>query len=330
MSTWIVIVVFLVALGVSLTASWILVGKLERVGARLGASEALLGLLAALAADTPEISSAISAMVNRQRAVAVGVVIGSNVFNLAALLGLGAIVAGRIAVHRRVVLLTGGVAGWVAIACFATVSGAVPAMAGLLAVLAVLAPYAWLAAVGGRVEGRPSRLAEWLHAAIEEEEAELLPAIHPRPGRPIDAVQGAGTLVIVVAASVMMERAASTLGVRFGVPDLVLGAVALAAATSLPNVVAAVYLARRGRGSAALSTAFNSNGLNVAIGFLVPTLVLGLTPASGQETFVAAAYVALTSLVAAVAFRNRGIRRREGLLIVALYAAFVVVLIAVA
>ena len=39
-----------------------LVARLERVGARLGLSEALLGLLAALAADTPEITSAVTAL----------------------------------------------------------------------------------------------------------------------------------------------------------------------------------------------------------------------------------------------------------------------------
>jgi len=36
---------------------------------------------------------------------------------VAALLGLGAVVAGRIALHRRVVLLGGVVAIWIALAC---------------------------------------------------------------------------------------------------------------------------------------------------------------------------------------------------------------------
>ena len=38
---------------VSLATSWLLVSRLERVGERLGLSEALLGLGAALAADAP-------------------------------------------------------------------------------------------------------------------------------------------------------------------------------------------------------------------------------------------------------------------------------------
>jgi cation:H+ antiporter len=100
---------------VSLAMSWLLVSRLERLGERLGLSEALLGLLAALAADTPEITASVTAISQHQRAIGVGVVIGSNVFNLAALLGLGAVVAGRVDLRRKVVALGGAVAMWVAI-----------------------------------------------------------------------------------------------------------------------------------------------------------------------------------------------------------------------
>ena len=54
-------VTFVLAAAVSLAASWLLVTSLERVGARLGLTEALLGLLAALAADAPEITAAVTA-----------------------------------------------------------------------------------------------------------------------------------------------------------------------------------------------------------------------------------------------------------------------------
>ena len=53
MSTALRAVVFLAGVGVSLGASWVLVLRLERVGQRFGFSEALLGLVAALAADAP-------------------------------------------------------------------------------------------------------------------------------------------------------------------------------------------------------------------------------------------------------------------------------------
>src|SRR5579875_1495717 len=114
------IVTFAVGAVISLGTSWVLVSRLERVGERLGLSEAFLGLMAALAADTPEITTAVTALAHHQRAVGAGVVIGSNIFNLAALLGLGAVVAGRIGLHRKVVALGGAVALWVAIVCLVT------------------------------------------------------------------------------------------------------------------------------------------------------------------------------------------------------------------
>ena len=123
MSTPIAIVAFVVGAVVSLATSWVLVSRIERIGGRLGASEAMLGLLAALAADTPEISSAVSALAHHQQSVGVGVVLGSNVFNLAALLGLGAMVGGGIALHRRVVALEGAIGVWVAAVTVLTVLG---------------------------------------------------------------------------------------------------------------------------------------------------------------------------------------------------------------
>ena len=94
MSVTLQVLVFCVAAAVSLATSYLLVTRLERIGERLGLSEALLGLVAALAADAPEITSAVSALAQHQQKVGAGVIIGSNVFNLAALLGLGGVVAG--------------------------------------------------------------------------------------------------------------------------------------------------------------------------------------------------------------------------------------------
>jgi cation:H+ antiporter len=135
------LVLFVLGVVVSLGSSWLLVSRLERLGERAGLSEALLGMVAALAADAPEITSAVTALTHGQASVGAGVVIGSNAFNLAALLGLGALVAGRIGLHRRVVWLPGSVAVWVAAGCLLAVLGLVSPLAGLLLVAAVLAAY---------------------------------------------------------------------------------------------------------------------------------------------------------------------------------------------
>jgi Ca2+/Na+ antiporter len=90
-------------------------------------------------------------------------------------------------------------------------------------------------------------------------------------------------LVKVVGASAVMEVAATALGRRYAVAGIVTGALVLAVVTSLPNAVTAVYLARKGRGAAVLSTALNSNAINVTVGLLVPASLTGLGPPAGQE-----------------------------------------------
>ncbi|MGB0095615.1 MAG: hypothetical protein WBP81_24135 [Solirubrobacteraceae bacterium] len=77
MSDGLLAVVFVSAAAVSLATSWLLVSRLERIGARIGLSEALLGMLAALAADAPEITASVTALAGHHARIGAGVVIGS-------------------------------------------------------------------------------------------------------------------------------------------------------------------------------------------------------------------------------------------------------------
>ncbi len=323
------VALFAAGVVVSLSASWLLVSRLERLAERAGFSEAWLGLVAALAADAPEITSAVTALASGKASVGTGVVIGSNVFNLAALLGLAAVVAGQVAFHRRVVLL-GGVPGiWVAGASLLVAGAVLPPAAGLVLAAALLVPYA--AVLGLRPASMerlrlPAAWTGWLIAAVHEEEAELAEAIRPRRGTWRDGLAAAAALVVVVAASITMEQAATTLGGRWQVADIITGGLVLAVVTSLPNVVTAVYLARRGRGAAVLSTALNSNAINVVAGLLIPASLTGLGPRSGQGILVAGWYAGLTVLAVALAWRGSGLRRVPGAAIIGGYLAFVAAL----
>jgi cation:H+ antiporter len=324
------IVLFGAGVVVSLAASWLLVTRLERLGERAGFSEAWLGLVAALAADAPEITSAVTALSRGQASIGAGVVIGSNVFNLAALLGLAAMVAGWIGFHRRVVVLAGIPAVWVAGACLLTVAAVVSPAIGLALTMVVLVPYVTVLGMRrARMERLrlPGRWVRWLVAAVHEEETELLEAIRPQRGGWRDAIAAAAALIVVIGASTVMEVAATTLGRRYAVADIITGGLVLAVVTSLPNAVSAVYLARRGRGAAGLSTAQNSNAINVVAGLLIPACLAGLGPRSGQGILVAAWYAGLTVLALALAFRGRGLGRISGVVIIAGYLAFVTALI---
>ena len=322
--------IFALSATVSLAASALLVSRLERVGERLGLSEALLGLLAGLAADGPNITASVAAIAGGHATVGIGVALGSNVFILAALLGLSALIVGRIGFHRRTVLLEGGMGLWIACLALAVVAGLAAPAVGLFLALLAFVPYVAYSAERPAVRARlhlPGRWSTWLARALAEEEAELAVAIRPRRGDRRDAAVALVAVTVVVAASAVMEQAAMTLGAEAGLSGIVVGGVVLAAVTSLPNAVAAIYLASRGRGAATLSVAFNSNAFNVIVGLLVPGTLLGLARPSGDEVLVAMSFLTLTAASVALALSGRGLDRRTGSVVIAGYLVFAGVLV---
>src|SRR5437763_5452956 len=100
MSSGLAIPLFLVSLAVTLAAARTFAVRLDRLGVRFGFPEALIGLLTALAADGPEISSALFALAKGDHNVSVGVLVGPNAFNLRAMIGVSGLLAGSIALRR--------------------------------------------------------------------------------------------------------------------------------------------------------------------------------------------------------------------------------------
>src|ERR1700751_1102960 len=132
---------FAVSLLVTLLAARMFARRLDRLGVRLGLPEALIGLLTALAADGPEISSALFALVKGANSVGVGVIVGSNTFNLAAMLGVSGILAGGVWVARPVLLLEGATGAAITLIAVAVLFGWLePATSAVLAAC-VIVPY---------------------------------------------------------------------------------------------------------------------------------------------------------------------------------------------
>jgi cation:H+ antiporter len=79
-------------------AQW-LVGGAVAVAEAIGLSELVIGLtVVAIGTSLPEIATSVIASLRGQRDIAVGNVVGSNLFNLLAVLGLAALIAGEIPV----------------------------------------------------------------------------------------------------------------------------------------------------------------------------------------------------------------------------------------
>ncbi len=329
MATGFAIPLFCVSLALTLIATVYFARQIDRASERLGVSEGLHGILTALGADAPEIASAVAALVASQSKIGVGIVVGSNVFNLAALLGVSALVAGKVPIHRHGLLLNGGVALAVTALVAAQILGAIGAVAATVLLFAVFVPYVVLLSI------RPGRIVvavpagpvrSFLVAAVREEVRDLSTGeVAPRASRR-DLVDLAVSLAGIVLGSVGMVRAATDLGHRWGVSDVVIGTLVLAALTSLPNLFTAVRLALHGRGAATVSEAFNSNSLNVFAGIAIPSLFLTLGPATGLVTFSMWWLVGMTAVAVVFAYMGHGVRRVEGGAVILLYVAFAVVI----
>ena len=103
------IVVFLASALLTFAAAAFFADRLDHIGPRLGLPEVVVGLLTAVAADAPEISSALIALSRGEKQVSLGVVLGSNVFNLAAMIGVSAVLAGAVTLRRNALVIEGAV-----------------------------------------------------------------------------------------------------------------------------------------------------------------------------------------------------------------------------
>ena len=309
---------FLGSLAVTLAAAAFFARRLDRVGLRLGLPETLLGLLTALAADAPETASAIAALVKGAHDVGVGVILGSNVFNLAAMVGFSAILCGGIRLHREALAVEGAVALGVTLIVAALVLELLGAPATVLLLAVVLAPYLALLMAGpARAHSslrpffgpghRPDHL-------LAHGEKVLVPALMLLPA-----------LAIIVAGSTGMVDAALRLADRWHIPKAIVGILVLAVLTSLPNAFTAARLALQGRGSALVSETLNSNTANLVVGVSIPALFISLGSVTSLAGFDLAWLLTMTVVVLLLLASRDGVRRSGGAAILLLYAVFVAV-----
>jgi cation:H+ antiporter len=317
---------FLLALGVTLIAAAVFADRLDRLGARLGFSEVLLGVLTALAADSPELSASVAAILRGERNVGLGVVIGSNLFNLAAMIGIGAIVAGAVRPARAWLAVESTVALLLLAVTAGLLVAGIPPLVALALALVVLTPYLVVLALGDarlHLLPLPARAHSVLRDALGSGLAH--PRVHLRAGSMWRVVWlMALALLVIVAGSTVMVDTSLVLADEIGLSHVVVGLLILAIVTSLPNASTAFRLARQGRADATVSETLNSNNINLVGGIIIPAAILGLgTVSSGVSADLVWLLVLTAATLGALATRS-GIGRLAGVALVGGYIAFVV------
>jgi cation:H+ antiporter len=317
---------FLGSLSLSVVASIVLARRLEQLGAWLQLSESLLGIIAALGADAPEISSAITALHAGQHDLGLGIVLGSNIFNLAALLGLSAIISGKVQITRRALSLNGGVAVCVMAVVSMQLFGILTGFWPLVLVALIMVPYLAATAISPALMWQLAAkfgLGPAVVQTVADVHQDAKRAEVPRQPSRADMLGSIPALVSIVVASIGMVHAAIIIGADWKISGPVIGTIILASLTGIPNLVTAIQLALRGRGSAVLSESLNSNTLNLIAGASIPILVLGLGALSPLAVISLWWMIGMTLLALSLAFVRGGLGRKGGGLLVLIYIGYV-------
>ena len=320
---WDLLLILVALLVLTLGAEMLVRGSIA-VAQRMGVSGFFIGLtIVGFGTSTPELCTSLVAAARGEGDIAVGNVVGSNIFNIAVILGVTALIAPiplqlhmvrrdvriiiAVAFTPLIAILTGGVIGrWL---------GA--------AMVASLLVYLWT----GYVIGRKQNQRDLEQAAERELEREHTLGPSSWLGRPLAStlfiVVGLGALV---AGSTLLVNSASSFARELGISELVIGLTIIAAGTSAPELVTSLVAAIRKQSDISVGNILGSNIFNI-LGILGITCAITpqrITP----QVFSLDLPVMIVLSIACIPIMRSGARisRGEGVLLLAGYAAYMVVL----
>ena len=290
-----------------------LVRGASRLAAAAGISSLVIGLtVVAFGTSAPELAVSAKAALSGQASVALGNVIGSNTFNVLAILGLSATIV-PLAVSSQLVRFD------------------VPVMVGVSLL-------AWLLAsdqVIGRTDGVILLVAFVVYTGTllyigkqsKSVESDDTPNATPAPqgSKVVAALLVLVGLGLLVLGSRLFVDAAVTIAVAMGVSELVVGLTIVAAGTSLPEVVTSVVASLRGERDIAVGNVVGSNIFNLlcvlsAAGLLAPA---GMEVSPEVLRFDFPVMVVTAAICLPIFFTRFTVDRWEGILLLGLYVAYV-------
>jgi len=263
--------------------------------------------------SAPEMTVSALAAGSGNPGIALGNAYGSNITNIALILGLTALIR-PVSVHSRVLRTELPVLIAVtAIAGFQLLDGNVSRLDAtvLLVVFALL--LGWSIVTARRRPGD----------ALAEDVGRELGEVTGPPMR--NTLWLLGSLVVLIAASRLLVWGAVDAAQRFGVGDLVIGLTIVAIGTSLPELASSLVAARRGEHDLAFGNILGSNLFNtlVVIGLAGLVSPLPVPEAMPTRDLPVVAGLTLAMLVFGYGFRGPGrINRIEGALLLSAFVAY--------
>jgi cation:H+ antiporter len=326
--------IFLISLLVVIATSTRFTRKLEELCEALQLSIGILSLLSALGANIPNYVSSAIAILSGHIDVGIGIIVGSNIYNMAIILGLCTLLTPErsgmtldIREKRDV-----GVIAWYALAiiflafvvvCWLPEGPFVTSLhvSGISHVLLLLSSLLALGVFSALL----------IHILRRSHGGEGTSLHHHDPKRkaPPSILRLSSevmlTLVTALGGVLVMVQSGQTLTADLHMPSILAGLLVLAVATSLPNTVVAVSLVRTGEAAACIEEVYSSGSINVVLGIVLP-LLFWQGVLSDRFLLLLDAPLTLTLILYALIFVLRGrLSRGTGVLLLATYVAWVVV-----
>ena len=317
------ILTFLGGLILLVTGANLLVRGASKLALSFGISPLVVGLtIVAFGTSAPEVAVSVGAVLNGKTDIAIGNVVGSNIFNVLFILGLSALIAPLVVniqlIRQEVPIMIG--AGLLLLAL--GLDGRLSFFdGGILFVL--LVSYTVFLVVQSRRETQAAN-DEYAHD-IKPTEAgawdDRLPAQL--------LLIGAG-LAALVFGSEYLVQASVNFAKALGVSDLIIGLTIVAAGTSMPEVATSITAAIKGERDIAVGNVVGSSTFNILGCLGLSGLVsgdLGLAMAPSLLAFDIWVMLAVALACLPVFMTGREIARWEGGVFLGYYVAYVAYLI---
>ena len=276
----------------------------------------LIGILiVGFGTSAPEmVVSAIAAMEGNP-GLALGNAIGSNIVNIALILGITALIA-PITVNSKIVkkeipllLLIVLVIGYLLF------DNTLTLLEGIILLFGFFALVGW--SIFAAIKGKGDALELEMEDELIEQDMSLKTGI-------IWLVIG---LILLIASSRLLVWGAVGVATEFGVSDLIIGLTIVALGTSLPELAASIIAARKGEHDIAIGNVVGSNMFNIlaVIGIAVVIAPMNNIPVEVlQRDWIVMLVLTIALLAMSYGFRakNGVINRIEGIILILCYVAY--------
>ncbi|EKM97409.1 calcium/sodium antiporter [Stutzerimonas degradans] len=294
----------------------LLVRGAARLAAQFGISPLIIGLtVVAFGTSTPEMAVSVQSAVADQGDIAVGNVIGSNIFNVLFILGLSALITPMLVSRQLIRFDVPIMIGASLLAWFLAMDEQYGRLDGVLLFGAVLSYTGFL--IISSLKSRNN----------ENQEFEDEYGLHEPAGRFASLrhlLFIAIGLVLLVQGSGLLVDAAVTLAKALGLSELVIGLTIIAAGTSLPEVATSVIAAIKGERDIAVGNVVGSNIFNLLAVLGLASLVspTAISVSSNAIAFDFPVMIAVAAACLPIFFAGYCIRRWEGALFFAYYVIY--------